>query len=228
MGSKFFESRRNVVLASLGVALGIVLALIIRSSIGSQAGSTSKVQATHQESVGEVVERHLGWADQEVTEGLAPQLAPVREFFAEARRGTRPFADDALSFESKWKLASDYFSGGKEHVRFIEQRFSARLFSPEQLEKIVEQAVAGYLRHLDDVDSALLINLQADLADVSPGGLRAGVDRQAIGHLLDTAIRDAVRAVEGRSLVELARNIQQAGKEDDHDITHYPDGEDEE
>ncbi len=193
---QYFDSRRNVVLASLGVALGIVLALVIRSSMGNQPGKTSQVQTTHQESMGDVVGRHLGWADQEVIGGLAPQLAPVRDFFQEARSRTRLFAEDALGFNSKWKLASDYFSGGKEHQQFLEERFAARIFSPEQLAKVVEQAAAGYLRHLDDVDAIVLVNLQADLADASPGELRAGVDPQAIGQALDTAIRDAVRAVE--------------------------------
>jgi hypothetical protein len=198
----------TVVGLCLCVVLGIGLTLMKGSSSSVPRRYVPDAPIVHQESVSEVVERHLGWADQQDSAGLAPRLLPVRAFFSDARRGTRQFAEDALGWKSKWKLISDYVSGEKEHAKFLKRQFSARIFSAEQLEQVIEASVAAYLRHLDDVDAQLVVNLQSDLLGASPGQLPASVDRQAIREVLDAAIHDALQNVEadfrgtvGRQLV---------------------------
>ena len=91
-------------------------------------------------------------------------------------------------------MTKDYLLGGKEHGRYLEERFAARIFSEKDIERTIQAAVAAYLRHLDDVESQLLVNLEADLTDVSPGETPANIDRQAIEQVLAKAIQDAVQA----------------------------------
>ena len=190
-------------LAALGVAIGIVLAIICRYSIGDNPLPAAPVMAPAAgeaapmpPSVAEIVERHFEWAQEQETAGLAPRLVSVQDFFAEARQGTRAFAEDALGFDSKWKYVSDYLAGGDEHRKFLEERFAARIFAAEDLEKVVHYSVASYMNHLDNVDSALLVNLQADLEGIPTGAYSESISPAAIENLLNTALQQAVQAVE--------------------------------
>jgi hypothetical protein len=140
--------------------------------------------------------------------GILPQLKPIAEFFDEAALGTRGFAEDSLGWWSKWKLATDYVTGGDEHRKYLEERFAARIFAPEDLEQTIQSVVASYLNHLDDVDQTLLVNLRADLEGIPANGFGEGIDRAAIEESLMAAMDDAIRAVEtdfqgmvGRELV---------------------------
>jgi hypothetical protein len=130
------DKTRLHVLAAVGVALGIAVVIAIRSFLDGapplpRVGPGNVPAAAPGPTVAEVVSRHLVWADEQASAGLAPQLAPIREFFAEARKGTRGFAEDALSFDSKWKFVVGYVAGGDEHRQYLEQRFAARVFAQE-------------------------------------------------------------------------------------------------
>lgn len=174
-------------IAIFGLAQGWV-----EESVGTNTGAT----VSRPPSVDELVSRELGWAEQQTSIGLAPRLTPVREFFGEARQRTRAFAEDALGWDSKWKLVTDFATGKKEHAAFLEERFGEQIFTSEQLEQVVASSVSAYLRHLDDVDAELLVRLRADLADVSPGQLPVQLDRNAIDGAIRAAIDNAVSAVQ--------------------------------
>jgi hypothetical protein len=152
----------------------------------------------------EVVARDLGWANQESASGIGSGLTPVRELFWQARLGARPFVEDALGWDSKWKMVKDYFSKDDEHGKFLQEQFSKRIFSPEQLQNAVESSVSAYMRHLEDVDSQLLVRLQADLSSVPSDQFSPGVDRDAIQQILDAAMREArtAAASDFRGMVE--------------------------
>jgi hypothetical protein len=144
----------------------------------------------------EIVNRHLAWADSQGQTCLAEQIAPIQELFDEARLGTRQFADEALSIQSKWKLVKDYVTSGNEHKAFLEERFAQHVFAPEVLESVVQTVVAAHMRHLENVDSELLVRLQADLENVPNLQLSDSVDRQAIAASLQQTMRQAIGAVE--------------------------------
>lgn len=185
---------KTLVLAAAGVLVGIVLATLLRWAFS--ASSTASVTTVASPTVAEVVGRHLDWADRQSAEGLAPQFGPIHEFFAQASFGVRPFAEDALGWTSKWKLIEGYFAGGDAHRQYLEERFAARIFASDDLESLVQQVVAAYLNHLDNVDAMLLVNLQADLEGIPAGSFTAGVGRADIEQALNAAICDAVQAVE--------------------------------
>ena len=157
-----------------GAIAGIGALILTQAALEHRAGNDSVVTTTQGPTVAEVVNRELGWAEQQTAVGLAPRLTPVRDFFNESRQRTRSFAQDALGWDSKWALASDFLTGGKDHARFLEERFAERIFSAEQLEEMVATSVSAYLRHLDDVDSQLLVRLRADLEDVQSGADAVG------------------------------------------------------
>ena len=105
-------SRNKSVMMSLGVAAGVILAVIIRIALsGSGSAFAPAPAAVRVESATEVVHRHLAWADRESTVGLNPYLNEVHEFFDKARGRSRSFAIEALGWDSKWKLTTDFFTG---------------------------------------------------------------------------------------------------------------------
>ena len=201
MQRKMYEKIVANILVPAGVTLGIAVAIVLRwcfdgaSPQQQVTGPVSVPPAVTGPTVSEIVSKHLAWADQQSSAGLDPQLTPIREFFAEARRGTRPFATEALGFDSKLKFVLGSVTGGDEHRKYLEERFAARVFAQADLEKTVEYCVQAFLTHLDNVDSALLINLRADLENVPPSSFSAGVDPSVIEQSLSVAIYDAVKAV---------------------------------
>jgi hypothetical protein len=202
MLEKFLKywSKKNVLIGA-GVAAGVGLAILLRvfwADMATLVGVPKPLTAE------EIVAKDLGWASQESMSGIGPGLTPVRELFGQARQGSRLFVEDALGWDSKWKLVKDYFSNDDEHGKFLQEQFSTRIFSPEQLQSAVESSVSAYIRHLEDVDSQLLVRLQADLSSVPSEQFVPGVDRNAIQQILDAAMREARTAASSdfRGMVE--------------------------
>jgi hypothetical protein len=174
-------------LVSAGVAAGVALAILLRvfwADLATLAGVPKPLTAE------EIVSQDVGWANQQSTSGIGPGLTPVRELFAQGRLGERAFVDDALGWSSKWILVKDYLFSSDEHGKFLQEQFSARIFTPEQLESAVESAVSAYLKHLEDVDSQLLVKLQTDLSGVPQEQFSSGVDRDAIRQVVEAALRE--------------------------------------
>lgn len=185
-------SKRHV-LQAVGVAAGVGLAVFLGANwdeLGTVVDVPKRLTAQ------EIVAHNLSWANQESASGMNFGLAPVHELFGQGRQGVRAFVDDALGWSSRFKLVKDYFSDGDEHTEFLEDQFSEKIFSDEQLESAIESSVSAYLRHLDDVDSQLLVRLQADLSDVPKDQFAASIDHDAIRELLDSALSQAKTAAE--------------------------------
>jgi hypothetical protein len=181
----------------MGVLLGMVGMVVIRSASKDATVAKSRMQ-TSEYSASDIVNRHLAWADGQ--SNGEPAVQAIRELFAEARLGTRQFASEALSLKSKWKILTDYLTDGQDHKEFLNEQFAIHVFTPEALEAAVQSAVAGHVRRLDDVDSELLVRLEADLESVPNLELSAGIDRHAIQSSLDAAVRQAIEAVQAELL----------------------------
>jgi hypothetical protein len=180
-------------LAWAGVAAGVGLAALLQvfwEDLPTLAGAPRRLTAQ------EIVANDLNWAKQESASGMNLGLASVHELFGQGRQGVRGFVDDALGWNSKFKLVKDYFSDGDEHAEFLDDQFSEHIFSDEQLEGAIESSVSAYLRHLDDVDSQLLVRLQVDLSDVPKEQFAPSIDHDAIQQLLDNALSEAKAAAE--------------------------------
>lgn len=195
---KFLECQWNqhkwgllgVLIGTIGVAIVVGL---------SNAGTTppERAEINAQGGVSEVFSKHLGWAEAASQGGVEAATKPIREFFAEARVRSRSFAEEVLSFNSKWKLVTDYVSGSKEHDEFLQERFGSFLFTPEELDGVVKGSLDGYLSYLRDVDAELLVRLQADLADIPLESLSTELNHDRIQQLLAEAMQSAAVAAEG-------------------------------
>src|SRR5262249_7073673 len=118
---------------------------------------------------------HLEAAGQAAAVGLDPQFAVIHEFFVEAQRGTRPFAEDALGLSSKWTMLNGFMFSDDRHREYLEERFAERVFRAEDIEQTIQHVVAAYLNHLDNVDAIFLVNLQADLGGIPAASFSASI-----------------------------------------------------
>jgi hypothetical protein len=183
--------------ASAGVVLALVIGVVIHSSSSDSVPMPAGTSAPHVKAE-DIVNKHLTWADGQ--SNAEPSVQPIRELFAEARLGTKQFAAEALSLKSKWKILTDFLTNGQDHKAFLNEQFAIHVFPPEALEAAVQSAVAGHVRRLDDVDSELLVRLEADLESMPNLELSAGIDRHAIQDSLDAAVRQAIEAVQAELL----------------------------
>ncbi len=113
----------------------------------------------------EVAKPHLEKAEQDSIRAIDEHIQAVETFFADAKTGTRPFAEEALSWASKWRLVVDHvpFTKGGRHEIYIRQRFEQHVFKASDLENVVTQVVTNYLAHVRSVENKMLVDLRTML-----------------------------------------------------------------
>jgi len=143
----------------------------------------------------------LDWADQESERQLEIHLKAITEYFKSAKKGTRPFADDALGYSSKWRLIADKipFTDGDRHERYLRGRFEKHVFEATEMAKVIEQSLAGYLGSIQDVENRMLVKMRADVADLPPNSLTYFTDDAT----LKSAFGDVIRLAAKQSDVDL-------------------------
>jgi len=111
---------------------------------------------------------YLNDAQSESEAAIEKSLQDIRYFFDDAKKNSRSFAETAMSFGSKWRLMVDYvpFTRGDRNEEFLKQEFEKKIFSPNQLVKAVEQAVAIYIRRIEQIENNMLTRMKEDLPDL--------------------------------------------------------------
>ena len=114
----------------------------------------------------EIARPHLTWAEQECQRAIFEHLKPIDLFFADCKKHTRAFAEEAIGWGSKWRLLVDYvpFTGGGSHEAFLRERFEQHVFGASQLEEAVKQVVASYLQEVESIEGRMLVRIRADVA----------------------------------------------------------------
>ncbi len=153
------------------------------------------------------VNRQLRWAESESVGKMDDQVAPIRKFFTSARMRTRGYAEDVLGWSSKWKLVKDFITSRSEHPAFLKERFDATVFTEQELDAVVESVVASYLRHVEEVESQMLVRLEADLASFPATSIGPAVDRAALAKVLEGALRDAMNSAQGDLKAAFGREL---------------------
>ncbi|MEZ6064115.1 MAG: hypothetical protein R3B90_00050 [Planctomycetaceae bacterium] len=153
------------------------------------------------------VKRQLRLGGGQSLSGVDEQSAPVHEFFRSARSKTRDYAGEVLGWSSKWKLVKDYVTSGEEHSEFLRERFNAMVFSEDELNQVVEAVVAAHLRHIEDVESEMLVRLEADLERLPADTFSSTIDRAAIAATLEVALQDAVSSAQGDLRAAVGREL---------------------
>lgn len=138
---------------------------------------------------------HLTWADEEGEERIEESLQQVRRFFREAKKGTRPFAEEVLGFRSKMKLVWDGLPlTEKTHPKFVREKFDERIFSPEELEEVIEGAVTSYLAEVEGIEGEMLVRLRTDMADFPQSYEVERLDPTTLRKEYDHAIDEVLKA----------------------------------
>lgn len=195
------KRNRNWSLLALGV-VGVAVGVSMREAVLSRDDelpvrvrqAVPPVKRTP--SPEEIAGPHLQWAEQEAADVLNEHLAQLDLFFAEARQHTPQFADRALGWSSKWRLAAEYvpFTKGGRHEAFIRQEFEQHIFTPQQLAEVVEHVVANYLTHLRSIESQMLVKVRADTDDFPETFIVAELDESRFRSRYDEAVSQALAA----------------------------------
>lgn len=193
-------------LVRLGVLAGLALSAVYGTFLAGFGEEVMQLVGWP-DSPSRAVNRQLCWADGESLSGMDSHVMPVREFFRSARWNTREYAEEVLGWSSKWKLVKDYVTSGAEHPQFLKERFDAMVFSEPQLDEVVEQVVAAYLRHIEDVESQMLVRLEADLSNLPSGSFGPAIDRSALAQTLENALKDAMNSAQGELKAAVGREL---------------------
>jgi hypothetical protein len=143
-----------------------------------------------------VAQPHLNRAEKETERAIDEYIDPINVFFSDSKKNTRGFAEEALSWGSKWRLMVNHvpFTSGGRHERFIRLKFEEYIFSTAQLQQAVEQAVSGYLARVRSIESKMLVDLRADVTDFPSTYVLAKLDDNTLQAEFDQAISQAIQA----------------------------------
>lgn len=167
----------GVVLAAI-VVLGAVAGLVVQLVVGSPREPSPRLPETAPVTVAVVTveqkaHNSLVQAQEQSRAALEARVRTLAEFLARGRAGARDFAQDALSWSSKWALVQQTvgLAGKDEHRQYLMRAFGRHLYTSESLQAALESAVTGFLLDLEAIESALLVQLRADLAENEPSVL---------------------------------------------------------
>jgi hypothetical protein len=109
----------------------------------------------------------LDAADRASLAEIGRSLAQIDAFFASRRGGARPFAAAVLSLGGKWRFIKSHlpFADEQCHARFLQEQLAEHLLRPEELPKLLEGCVAGYLIRVRAMENQLLVQIRADLSE---------------------------------------------------------------
>jgi hypothetical protein len=157
----------------------------------------------------EVAKPHLSRAEQEAERVIEEHVKALDTFFADAKKGTRTFSEEALSWSSKWRLVADYvpFTYGDRHQKFIRSKFEEHIFKADQLEEAVKQVVRSYLAHIRSIESKMLVDLRADVSDFPTAYPLAQLDDKRLQESYDQALSRAIAATGGDLRADIATQL---------------------
>ena len=162
---------------SLAIILGLLVGAVVSRAFIQRMGddvetlrpSPRTVEQAPLPDPMEIAKPHFEQARSQVEGVVDSKLVPIRRFFQDAKTNTPDFAKSALGWSSKWRLLQDRFplSRGGEHEKFIRQNFENMVFSPDQLESVINGTIADYLAEIRSIENQMLVSLRADFAGFS-------------------------------------------------------------
>jgi hypothetical protein len=206
------------VLSAVGVVLGVTLRepltdLFTADRNGAptrpEFGLPSETNEAVRREAQRRIEPTLQWADQESQRLIAIHLRAIEDYFKQAKQGTRPFADDALGYSSKWRLMVDYvpYTDGGRHERYIRSRFEHHVFKAEDLAKVIQASIAGYIVALHDIENRMLVKMRADVADLPSTALPEFADNKVLQAAYVAALNTAVDSSKVDLRADVAREV---------------------
>jgi hypothetical protein len=144
----------------------------------------------------ELAKPHLKLAEEECQRAVDEHVKSLNVFFADAKKNTRPFAEEALSWASKRRLIADHvpYTAGGRHEKYLRERFEELVFKPAQLEATVDAVIRSYMDHVRSIEGKMLVNLRADVSDFPDDYMLAQIDDDKVREIYDKTIAEAGRA----------------------------------
>jgi hypothetical protein len=157
----------------------------------------------------EIARPHLSKAEQECERVIEEHVKALDGFFADSKKNTRGFAEEALGWGSKRRLVQDAlpFTRSDRHKEFIKGKFEEHVFKPEQLEDAVKQVVKSYLAHVRSIESRMLVDLRTDASDFPSAYMLTQLDDKRLQEGYDAALAKAVEATGGKLREDIASGI---------------------
>lgn len=113
----------------------------------------------------ERIQPHIAGADKAIVQQVYANLTPVSEFFTEKKAGTREFAEAVLSLKGKWEFVRSQlpYADSDRHYRFLSEKFEECVFATDDLKRVVEVSIEGYVSEIRGIENQLLVTIRADL-----------------------------------------------------------------
>lgn len=154
--------RRSFLAQALGVAAFAGAGGIARGCL--VAGGKSKAA---------VLEDHLVRTEERARPAVEMGIKPMQDLFTAAKANTGAFAEYALGWKAKYHLLRDYvpYTSGDTLKKYLESLVSRFFFTKESIQRALEQGVARFSGHIEEVENKMLVALIADISDL-PGDIR--------------------------------------------------------
>jgi hypothetical protein len=185
-------------LRQLLLASGIIFAMTLMAIIGL---SYFDGEQTHYDPVRqaawEKIAPRLSEAENASAQAGEKYAARVKAFFAERKRGARPFSDEVLSFWGKLEFVKSLLPIAEDgsYQRFLHETFSRHLFKGDDLTSLIEACVEGYSSELVGIENQTLMNIRADLGesdlastDILPSLASDDAFRQSYAHMVEQVL----------------------------------------
>lgn len=191
-----YHSKRWLLLIGLiGVVIGVILGRPVFDLFSQKPAPTApgiKLPPPPQE----LAKPHLDRAERECGRIIGEHLKALDDFFTDAKKNTRRFAEEALSWSSKWRLVADNLplTSRDRHQKFIRAKFEEYISQEAQLEATVQRIVKRYVADVRSIESKMLVDLRADVADFPSTYVLAQIDANKLQAAYDEAIARAIEA----------------------------------
>ena len=180
--------------STAGILTGIVLAILISWWLSAKPACSVRqipdwLTPPAQRRDPKVVARpHLTWASDKCQSEAEGPVDQIKVLFAEARSQTRAFADQALGWDSKLTIVSDFFQQTDEHSAFLRKKFESLVISEAELFAALERSLAQYQQITASIEGEMLVRLRTDANDFQNSPLVATSDAYALQSLFQEAI----------------------------------------
>lgn len=190
-------------------------------------GRTEEKPASH-EADWEVIRPRLEQAEHDSAEAVESQFAAINDFFAECKKGARPFAEAVLGTEGKLQAAGGIVEevagevgklfgytpepGPDSFTVYVERCYRQHVLDREQLQKEINRAIAGYAGMVREMEAKLLVDLGADLdftsslPEIEIGTATGGQSYAIVSEALHTAGDDLLASILRQTVSWIAGN----------------------
>jgi hypothetical protein len=206
---KHTMSRWLLVIGFIGVVVGVILGRPLLEFVSERHEPSSPPQLLLPPPPEEIAKPHLSRAEEAVEHAIEEHLQAIDNFFADSKKNTPVFVEQALSWRSKWRLLADYvpYTSGTRHREFIRQPFEEHVFSAQQLEDVLQQIVRSYVTHVRSIEGQMLVDLRADASEFPTVYPLAALNDEQLQERYDQVLSHAIAESGGALQQDIAGQV---------------------